>query len=69
MGVVAIPIPHGGGGIGELLHLLFRLALWHALFHAMRVFLIQYTHVPWIGTVIIVVIVVALIRFVTYRRR
>jgi len=66
MGVIAIP--HGGGGIGQLLHLLFRLVLWHALFHGMRVFLIQYTHVPWIGTLIIVILVVAVIRYVMYRR-
>lgn len=64
-----IAIPHGGGGLGDLLHLLFRLALWHALFHGMRVFLIQYTHVPWIGSVIMMIVVVALIRFVMSRRR
>lgn len=67
MGVIAIP--SGGGGIGVLLHLLFRLAFVHALFHALRVFLIQYTHVPWVGTLIIVIFIVALTRLVMYRRR
>lgn len=63
MGVIAFP--HGGGG---LVRLLFRLAVWHVVFHAMRGFLTEYTHMPWVGTVIVVIIVVALIRFAVYRR-
>lgn len=68
MGVIAFP-HGGGGGIGQLLHLLLRLAVWHAVFHAMRGFLTEYTHLPWVGTLIIMIIVVALIRFAMYRRR
>lgn len=68
MGVIAFP--HGGGrGIGVLLHLLFRLAIWHLAFHAMRGFLTRYTHLPWVGTIIVVIVVVALIRFAMYRYR
>ena len=64
-----IALPHGGGGVERLLRLLFRLAIWHALFHAMRGFLTEYTHVPWVGTLIVMIIVVLLVRYAMYRRR
>jgi hypothetical protein len=69
-GMHVIAVPHiGGRGMGSLLRLLLRLAVWHALFHGMRVFLIQYTHLPWVGALIVMIVVVALIRFAMYRRR
>lgn len=68
MGVVAVP-HMGGRGIGMLLRFLVHLAMWHIVFHAMRGFLVQYTHIPWLGTLIIVIIAVALIRFAMSHHR
>lgn len=67
MGTIAFP-HGGGGGVGLLLHLLLRLAVWHVAFRAMRGFLSEYTHMPWVGTLVVVIIVVALIRFALHRR-
>jgi len=66
--MLAVPVPHGGGGgIGLLIRLLIRLAIWHALSR----FLTQYTHVPWLGTMVILVVVFVLARFAFrwYRNR
>lgn len=68
MDIIAGPLV-GGRGIGVLLRILFHLAVWHVVFHAMRGFLSGYTHIPWLGTVIVAILVVALIRFAMYRRR
>lgn len=59
----------GGAAVRRLLRLLFRLAIWHMLFHLARGFLVRYTHVPWLASVIIVIIVIALIRLAVVRRR
>jgi hypothetical protein len=59
----------GGAGLGRLLRLLFRLAVWHAIFHLARGFMVRYTHIPWLASAIILVLVIVLVRFAVVRWR
>ncbi len=60
--MLAVPVPHPGGGSGGLIHLLVRLVAVHALFRLMRGFLIRYTHVPWLASIVVIVLIVVLVR-------
>lgn len=68
--MLAVPVPHPGGS-GGLIHLLVRVVALHALFRLMRGFLLHYTHVPWLGSIVIIVLVVVVVRFLlrAHRRR
>jgi hypothetical protein len=63
--------PGAGGGIARLVRLLVRLAIWHLAFRVLAGFLQQYTHVPWLGSAVLVVVVFLLIRMARrwYRNR
>ncbi|GIL28758.1 hypothetical protein [Actinocatenispora comari] len=59
------------GGIAELVRLIVRLAIWHLAFRFLGGFLQQYTHVPWLGSVVIIIAAFVLIRLAMrwYRNR
>jgi hypothetical protein len=48
-----------------------RLAIWHLAFRFLGGFLQQYTHVPWLGSVVIIVAAFVLVRLAMrwYRNR
>lgn len=62
-------ILRGGRGIGILLRWLLHVVAWGIVFHALRGFLVHYTHVPWLGAIIVTVVVVALLRAAVRARR
>jgi|GEM_PF-6940690 len=60
-----------GRGIGLLVRFLIHLAIWHFVFRALGGFLYPYTHVRWLGTVLVAVVAFVLFRLVRrwYRNR
>jgi hypothetical protein len=59
----------GGRGVGILVRLLIHAIAWRLIFHALGGFLRGYTHVPWLGTLLVVAVVAALVRYGLYLRR
>lgn len=59
----------GGGALRRLLRLLFRLAVIHLILHEAREFLVRYTHIPWLGSLVIVIAVIVLVQLIVSRRR
>lgn len=52
----------GGHGIEVLIRWIIRLAIWHFVFRALGGFLTRYTHIPWLGTLALVIICLVLFR-------
>ncbi|BCJ36636.1 hypothetical protein Athai_41390 [Actinocatenispora thailandica] len=74
MTVSAIGVRGGfriGHGIAVLIRFLIRLAIWHFAFRALGGFLRPYTHVPWLGTIIVAILLFVLFHYARrwYRRR
>lgn len=61
----------GGHGIEVLIRWIVRLAIWHLVFRVLGGFLTRYTHIPWLGTLVLVILVFVLARLALrwYRNR
>ncbi|MBO0828141.1 MAG: hypothetical protein J2P24_10200 [Streptosporangiales bacterium] len=56
-------------GLGLLVRWLLHVAAWSLVFHFLRGFLVHYTHVPYLGAIVVVAVLVASWRFAVHARR
>lgn len=56
-------------GVGLLVRWLLHVVAWSLVFHFLRGFLVHYTHVPYLGAIIVVAVLVGLWRFAVRARR
>lgn len=57
------------GGVGLLVRWLLHIVAWGLVFHFLRGFLVHYTHVPYLGAIVVIAVVVGLLRFAFHARR
>jgi hypothetical protein len=51
------------GGVGLLVRWLLHIVAWSLVFHFLRGFLFHYTHIPYLGAIVVIAVVVVLLRF------
>lgn len=56
-------------GVGLLVRWLLHIVAWSLVFHFLRGFLVHYTHIPYLGAIVVIAVVVVLLRFAFRSRR
>lgn len=56
-------------GVGLLVRWLLHVVAWSLVFHFLRGFLVHYTHVPYLASIVLIALVVGLLRFAVRARR
>ena len=56
-------------GVGLLVRWLLHVVAWSLVFHFLRGFLVHYTHIPYLGSIVVIAIVVGLLRYAVHVRR
>ncbi|HEX6445595.1 MAG TPA: hypothetical protein VF053_10940 [Streptosporangiales bacterium] len=50
-------------GVGLLVRWLLHVVAWSLVFHFLRGFLVHYTHIPYLGAIVVIAVVFVLLRF------
>lgn len=56
-------------GVGLLVRWLLHVVAWSLVFHSLRGFLVHYTHIPYLGSIVVIAVVVGLLRYAVHIRR